>query len=90
MLKRYREAAGIKTTMSSWSLVEGADYPLPPSSYLPLNAWELKKVCGRKPGKGYEGEFGWNVTMKVVLDGPNPLPLADSENRPTSPEPGGG
>jgi hypothetical protein len=88
MLQRYREAAGNNTTMLSSSLVEGADYPLPPSSYLPLNAWETEKVCGRKPGKGYEGEFGWNITMKVVLDGPNPLPLADSENRPTGPEPG--
>ena len=87
MLQRYRETTGVNTTMSSSSLVETADEPLPPSSYLPLTANETKTVCGIQAGMGIEGKRGWNVVIKVVLDGPNPLPLADSENLTTGPEP---
>jgi hypothetical protein len=86
MLQRYRETAGANTT-SSTSLAEAGDEVLPPSSYLPLSVNEIEKVCGTQPGKGIEGTHGWDVVIKVVLDGPNPLPLPSSENRPTSPEP---
>jgi hypothetical protein len=86
MLQRYREAAGANTT-SSTSLAEAGDELLPPSSYLPLAVDEIETVCGTQPGKGFEGKHGWDVVIKVVLNGPNPLPLPSSENRPTSPEP---
>jgi hypothetical protein len=87
MLQRYRETAGVN---ASSSLVDAADEPLPPSSYLPLTAKETAKVCGVQPGMGIQGKNGWNVVIKVVLDGPNPLPLADNENLPSvfRPEPG--
>jgi hypothetical protein len=87
MLQRYREAAGASTIVTSSSLVEAADEALPPSSYLPMTAKETEKVCGEKLGRGYKDKHGWNVVSKVVLDGPNPLPLADSENIPTGPDP---
>jgi hypothetical protein len=83
MLQRYRETAGVNAS----SLVDAADEALPPPSYLPLTANETPKVCGVQPGMGIEGKHGWNVVIKVVLDGPNPLPLAESENRPTGPKP---
>jgi glycoprotein-N-acetylgalactosamine 3-beta-galactosyltransferase len=88
MLQRYRETAGVNSTVSSSSsLVDAADDPLPPSSYLPLTANETERVCGVP---GIKGKKGWDVVIKVVLDGPNPLPLADSENIPTGPEPAPG
>jgi hypothetical protein len=85
MLQRYRETAGVDVTASS-SLAAG-DEVIPPSSYLPLRVNEIEEVCGTQPGKGIEGKHGWDVVIKVVLDGPNPLPLPSSENRPTIPEP---
>jgi hypothetical protein len=89
MLQRYNEAAGDKTVVSSASSssVEDADEVLPPSSYLPLTANETEKVCGEKLGRRYKDKRGWNAVSKVVLDGPTPLPLADSEHIPTGPEP---
>jgi hypothetical protein len=86
MLQRYRETAGVNTTAPT-SLAEAGDEVLPPSSYLPMRDNEIKEVCGTQRGKGNEGKHGWDVVIKVVLDGPNPLPLPSSENRPTSPEP---
>jgi hypothetical protein len=83
MLQRYREAAGANTT-SSTLLAEAGDELLPPSSYLPLAVNEKESICGKPPGKGSEGKNGWDVVIKVVLDGPNPLPLPSSESRPTS------
>jgi hypothetical protein len=86
MLQRYDETAGVNATVSSSSLAAATDESLPPSShYLPLTASETAKVCGVQPGLGIEGKNGWNVVSKVVVDGPNPLPLADGENRPISP-----
>jgi hypothetical protein len=101
MLQRYRETAGANATVSSSpsspsspSLVlEAANGPFPPSSYLPLTANETEKVCSVQPGMGHEGTHGWNVTIKVVLDGPNPLPPLDQSGkklpRITIPEPNG-
>jgi hypothetical protein len=88
MLQRYREAAGDKTTVSSASSssVEATYEALPPSSYLPLTAKEAQKVCGEKLSRGYTDKRGWNAVSKVVLDGPNPLPLAGSKHIPTGPE----
>jgi hypothetical protein len=92
MLQRYREeAAGTNATVSSSSssssLGEAANEAFPPSSYLPLTANETEKVCGLQPGMGHEGTYGWNVTIKVVLDGSNPLPRADNVKIPTGLEP---
>jgi hypothetical protein len=86
MLERYRETVGVNTTAST-SLAEAGDEVLPPSSYLPMKDNEIEDVCGTQPGKDIEGKHGWDVVIKVVLDGPNPLPLPSSESRPTSPEP---
>jgi hypothetical protein len=87
MLQRYRETLGVNATVSA-SLAEGVDEVLPPSSYLPLRSNEAEEVCGTQPGKGIEGKHGWDVVIKVVLDGPNPLPLPNSEKHPTrGPEP---
>jgi glycoprotein-N-acetylgalactosamine 3-beta-galactosyltransferase len=87
MLQRYRETAGVNTTVSTSLPAEAGDEVFPPSSFLPMKDNEIEKVCGTQPGKGVEGTHGWDVVIKVVLDGPNPLPLPSSENRPTSPEP---
>jgi hypothetical protein len=85
MLQRYRETAGVNVTASS-SLVEAIDEVLPPLSYLPMTVYEAEEVCGTKPGKGIEGKHGWDAVIKVVLDGPNPLPLPSSVKRPRGPE----
>jgi glycoprotein-N-acetylgalactosamine 3-beta-galactosyltransferase len=86
VLQRYRETSGVNATVSSSSLVEAVDEALPPASYLPLTANETEKVCGTQPGKGIEGKHGWDVVIKVVLDGTNPLPLPSSEERPRGPK----
>jgi hypothetical protein len=86
MVQRYRdETAGLESSLTSST--EDAEELMPPSSYIPMTVNETAKICSIEPGKGIEGKYGWGVVIKVELDGPNPLPLSDSEYRPTGPEP---
>jgi hypothetical protein len=94
MIQRYRDTQGGNATVASSSFVQAAEEPLlPPSSYLPLTATETEKVCSVPPGMGVEGEHGWNVVIKVVLDGPNPLPFKGKgpkrSYKITTPQPNG-
>jgi glycoprotein-N-acetylgalactosamine 3-beta-galactosyltransferase len=54
--------------------------------FLPLDTIkEETEVCGKAPGKGYEGPHSWNMlTQKIKIGGPDPLPLNVTTNTTTT------